>query len=159
MPTSQRLGRTLHLIDIDGLAGTGGAASSAVVAGLAQVRMHAWPHGRDQQVLASRPGLFAATAWSWPPGARRLLGHGLRGSARALLEVLTAEDIASRFDHLVLASGDGMFRAAVASLAGRGVPTTVIAQEHGLSRGLQMAASHHVLLARGLAPCAGLEAS
>ena len=74
---------------------------------------------------------------------RYVVGSGPDGADHALLAVLD-EDIESRFDEVVLVSGDGIFTDRVSSLAARGVQVTVVAHSERLSKRLRLAA-HKIL--------------
>jgi uncharacterized LabA/DUF88 family protein len=63
----------------------------------------------------------------------------------ALLDVLD-ENVAQRFEHVVVASGDGAFSGAVSALGAAGVLTTVVAQRDKLARTLRIAAARVVYL-------------
>ena len=91
-------------------------------------------------------GALAFVAWVWAR-ARSVPGYGKDGADLALLEVLQ-EDVARRFDAVVVASGDGVFADLVMELTGRGVHVTVVAHECALSAQLRLAASEVVLLSR-----------
>ena len=86
--------------------------------------------------------LWVGTEWCGP---RHVVGRGEDGADQALLGVL-AEDVAERFDEVVVASGDGIFTDMVADLTRRGVLVTVVAHESALSRRLRLAAARVVLL-------------
>lgn len=80
---------------------------------------------------------------NWPR-IRYVVRSGPDGADLALLEVL-GEDIGSRFDELVIASGDGIFAEMVANLQAAGVRTTVLARPGTLARSLRLAASQVIL--------------
>lgn len=56
------------------------------------------------------------------------------------------EDVASRFESVVLASGDGIFADAVSELAAAGVPATVVGRQRHVARRLQLVASRVIYL-------------
>jgi len=139
--------RTLHVIDIENVCGTG-RPDAALVASRMSILEAATPLGpRDQTVIGYNPGNRNAVAF----GARRshqwVERHGPDGADLALNEIL-ADGFANRFDHIVVASGDHLFAPAVARLANLGIPTTVIAGTNNLSRELRMAATTIVQLAQ-----------
>jgi hypothetical protein len=90
--------------------------------------------------VGCHPKLAFAAAHGWP-GARVLVGHGPDGADRALLEAASPEDIAARFDNVIVASGDGVFTQLVALLRLRGLEVTVVARRESLSRRLGRVAS------------------
>lgn len=77
---------------------------------------------------------------AWGRSPRIVVGYGKNGADKALLEVMT-ENLATRFTHAVLVSGDGIFAAPGAALAGQGLPTHVVAHPAGLSSALRLAAT------------------
>ena len=77
------------------------------------------------------------------PGARIVVASGVNGADLALLAAMGESNLSSG-DQVVLASGDGIFADAVATLAGTGVMTTVVAHRDGLARSLRMAAHAHL---------------
>lgn len=137
--------RALHLVDIENLAG-------APVPSLAQVndvqaRYLACPgFGPDDQAVlaASHLGLLnAGLGW---PHARYRVRSGKNGADLELLDVLEHENIAARFSHVVIGSGDGMFARAAAGLASRGVRVTVVSRRTSLARDLARAARDVIYL-------------
>ena len=93
----------------------------------------------DQVVIGVGPTGLLDLACAWK-GVRYVMRPGQNGADLALLDVLD-ENIADRFTEVVLVSGDGIFTHAIASLASRGVKTTVVAHANGLSRRLELAAA------------------
>jgi hypothetical protein len=127
--------RTLHLVDIENLAGLALPSRGQVseVQGLYVARL---AFGADDQVVmaASHLALLdAALGW---PRARYRVRSGPNGADLELLDVLQHEDVAARFTHVVIGSGDGLFSQAAASLAARGVWVTVVSRRDSLSKGL-----------------------
>lgn len=77
---------------------------------------------------------------NWPR-IRYVVRSGPSGADLALLDVLN-EDVSARFERVVVASGDGVFTDAVATLVRAGVSTTVLARPGTLAHSLRVAASH-----------------
>lgn len=73
-------------------------------------------------------------------------GSGPDGADLALLDVLLHEDVAARFTHIVIGSGDGVFGQVAASLSARGVWVTVVSRRDSLSPWLAQAARDVVYL-------------
>jgi len=101
-------GRALHLIDIENLMGGPQAGRDAIPLAtegyLATVSM--MPD--DLIVVATNPHLWLPAKLAWP-GALVLSARGRDGADRALIsQVADVERIASRFDRLVIGSGDGI---------------------------------------------------
>jgi NYN domain len=137
--------RTMHVVDIENLAGTATPTLVQVskVQGLYLARLG---FGADDQVVmaASHMGLLnAALGW---PHARYRVRSGPDGADKELLDVLLYEDVAARFTHVVIGSGDGGFGQAAATLAARGVAVTVASRPDSLSAHLRRAASNVIYL-------------
>jgi len=137
--------RTLHVVDIENLAG-------AAIPSLGQVSevqgryMARLGLGADDQVVmaASHLGLLnAALGW---PHARYRVRSGPDGADLELLDVLLHENVAGRFTHVAIGSGDGVFGQAAAGLVARGVWVTVVSRRDSLSPGLARVARDVVYL-------------
>jgi len=135
--------RGLHLIDIENLAG-------AAVPSFGQIReVQGHYAGRltfgalDQVVIASSHLTLLNAALGWPH-ARYRVRSGPHGADLELLDVLLCEDVAARFTHVTIGSGDGAFARAAASLAAADVWVTVVSQRGRLSPRLALAA-HEVI--------------
>ena len=99
----------------------------------------------DQAVLASSHLGLINTALGWPH-ARYKIRSGRHGADLELLDVLEHEDVASRFTHVVIGSGDGMFGQVAKSLRERGVRVTVVSRPGSLALVLAKAAQDVVYL-------------
>ena len=127
--------RTLHLVDIENLAGAALPSRDQVteVQGLYVARLG---FGADDQVVMAASHLaFLNAALGWP-SARYRVRSGPNGADLELLDVLQHEDVAARFTHVVIGSGDGVFSQAAANLAARDVRVTVVSRRDSLSRAL-----------------------
>jgi NYN domain len=137
--------RSLHVVDIENLAGA--AVPSLALAAEVQGRYFArLDLGMDDQVVmaASHLGLLdAARAW---PHARYRVRSGKDGADLELIDVLEHENVAARFSHVVIGSGDGIFGRSAASLAARGVRITVVSRQLSLAPGLARVASDVIYL-------------
>jgi hypothetical protein len=127
--------RTLHVVDIENLAGTAIPTLDQVseVQGRYMARLG---FGADDHVVmaASHLGLLnAALGW---PHARYRVRSGPDGADLELLDVLLHEDVAGRFTHVAIGSGDGVFGQAAAGLVARGVWVTVVSRRDSLAWGL-----------------------
>jgi hypothetical protein len=148
--------RTFGVCDIENLMGT---APWRATASRIRSTMDAFCHSAglgagDLVVIAVNPAL-AVEVHRAAPAARLRCRRGRDGADRALLEEL--EDpfwVASRFDRVVVGSGDGIFTRAVAALNHTNVSTTVVARPGHLARTLRLVAQHVVPL--GLGPLSGL---
>jgi NYN domain len=99
----------------------------------------------DQAVLASSHLGFINTALGWPH-ARYRVRSGRDGADLELIDVLEHEDVARRFNHVVIGSGDGMFGQVAKSLRDRGVRVTVVSRPGSLALVLAKAAQDVVYL-------------
>ena len=137
------LHRTMHLIDIENL--TGAALPSLVDAARVRAVYHKQVGvGPDDHVVVACSHLaFKNAGYGWSD-ARHLVRSGPDGADCELLDVLYFENVAARFDHVVVGSGDGIFAAAVAYLASRGCHVTVVSRQGHLSARLRLAA-HEVI--------------
>lgn len=134
--------RTIHLIDIENLCA--GAFPSAHLAASVRTAYLAQLGGAQHHyVVACSHKAFSSVAWAWP-AARRLVRSGENGADMALLDVARTEHLASRYDHVVIASGDGIFAELAAQLATDGVNITVIARPESTSKRLRLAAHQYV---------------
>jgi diacylglycerol kinase family enzyme len=103
-------------------------------------------------MAASHLGLVnAARGW---PHARYRVRSGKDGADLELIDVLEHENIAARFTHVVIGSGDGIFGQPAASLASRGVRITVVSRRGSLADGLARVARDVIYLDSPLAAAA-----
>jgi hypothetical protein len=137
--------RVLHVVDIENLAGTGDPSLNLVS------QVQDWYLTRlglgtdDQVVMASSHHCFLNAALGWPH-ARYRVRSGRDGADLELLDVLEHENVATRFSHVIIGSGDGGFSDAAESLATDGVWVTVVSRPGSLSPGLARAARDVVYL-------------
>ena len=137
--------RRLHLVDIENLADDARPS-------LRQVRQ---AHGRyadclkfgamDQVEVASSHLTLLNAALGWPH-ARYRVRSGPDGADLALLDVLRHENIARRFTHVAIGSGDHLFAQQAAHLAAQGVWVTVVSRRRSLSPRLALAAREVIFL-------------
>ena len=80
------------------------------------------------------------------PFLRYRVRSGKDGADLALIDVLEHENVAARFSHVVIGSGDGIFGHSAASLAARGVRITVVSRPGSLSSGLARIAGDVIYL-------------
>lgn len=140
-PKAQRRypGRTLHLIDVENLAGTGRRDPIRVSEIWSWYRQWVGVGALDQIVVACNHLALVDTALGWPD-ARYRVRSGPDGADLELLDVLCRENVVERFARFVIASGDGVFAAAAASLAAAGRWVTVVSRREALSARLKLAA-------------------
>jgi hypothetical protein len=98
----------------------------------------------DQVVIACSHLAFKTIGFCWR-GPQYLLRSGPDGADLALLAAVQQDNIAARFPHVVIASGDGIFAGAVTDLAASGCRVTVVSRRGRLSLQLELAASRRVI--------------
>jgi hypothetical protein len=99
----------------------------------------------DQVVLAVSHLALLNAGLGWPH-ARYRVRSGKDGADLALIDVLEHENVAARFGHVVIGSGDGLFGRTAAKLADRGVRITVVSRRASLSPGLARIAANVIYL-------------
>lgn len=137
--------RTLHIVDIENLAG----AAVPTLARVAEIQgqyLACLGFGVDDQVVLAANHLALLNAGLGWPHARYRVRSGKDGADRELLDVLEHENVAARFNHVVIGSGDGGFGYAAASLAARGVHITVVSRWGSLAYELARAARNVIYL-------------
>lgn len=136
--TTKALHGRLILIDIENY--NGGPVTSRAQSRWCHRTLLNWikPRAEDLIVLAADETTVTNLHGDW--GANRVLaGHGENGADLRLLDVLS-ENVADRFEEIVLVSGDHIFAERVSELASNGVPTTVYSHARSLSLRLALAA-------------------
>jgi hypothetical protein len=146
--------RTLHLVDIENLAGTGLPAEWEVAAIRQAYARRVGVTEMDQIIIGCNHKALPSAWFGWP-GARYLVRSGPDGADIELLAVISTEDVATRFTHVVIGSGDGAFTEAAAALGVVGLKVTVVSRRIGLARPLRLVAQHVIYLD---APTSGVAA-
>jgi hypothetical protein len=137
--------RRLHLVDIENLAADARPTLSQVRQTQGLYTSCLTFGAMDQvEVASSRPALLNA-ALGWPHAHYRVRS-GSDGADLALLDVVRHENVANRFTHVVIGSGDHLFAEAAAHLAAQGVWVTVVSRRNSLSRRLALAACEVIYL-------------
>jgi hypothetical protein len=137
--------RTLHLVDIENLAGTGLPAEWEVALIRRAYASRVGIGEMDQVVIGCNHNGLPSAALGWP-GARYLVRSGPDGADAELLAVISGENVAARFTDVVIGSGDGAFTRATAALAAAGPRVTVVSRRAGLARTLRLAAQNVIYL-------------
>lgn len=137
--------RRLHLVDIENLAGASLPSLSQVREALSLYANRLAFGTMDQVEVASSHLTLLNAALGWPH-ARYRIRSGPDGADLALLDVLRHENVASRFTHVTIASGDHLFAEEAANLAVRGVWVTVVSRRRSLSPRLALAAREVIFL-------------
>jgi hypothetical protein len=137
--------RRLHLVDIENLVGDPVPSLGQVcqARGLYEARLAFG--AMDQVEVASSHLTLVNAALGWPHAHYRARS-GPDGADLALLDVLRHEDVAGRFTHVVIGSGDHLFAEEAARLAAQGVWVTVVSRRCSLSPRLALAAREVIFL-------------
>jgi hypothetical protein len=90
------------------------------------------------------------------PHARLVVGAGPDGADEALIAAISDVSwTASRYDRLVVGSGDGIFSVVIAAYRAAGIPVGVVSRPSSLSVSVAALASTVALLPRGKETVAG----
>src|SRR5580693_8413359 len=137
--------RRLHVVDIENLVGDPLPTLSQVheTQGLYIARLAV--DVMDQVEVASSHKTLLNAGLGWPRVHYRVRS-GPDGADMALLDVLRYENVAGRFTHVAIGSGDHLFAEEAAHLAAQGVRVTVVSWRCSLSPQLAMAAGEVIFL-------------
>ncbi len=144
--------RRLHLVDIENLAGDSLPGLGAVCEVRSLYTERLVLGSLDQVEVASSHLTLVNAALGWPHAHYRVRS-GPNGADLALLDVMRNENVAARFTHVTIGSGDGGFAEEAARLAAAGVWVTVVSLRRSLSARLAFAA-HEVIFIDPLEPTA-----
>lgn len=131
--------RTIHLVDVENLAGSPCFTLADAAAIQRAYRTVSSPGPDDQFVVATSHYAALPTWFAWPHATRRLVQSGPDGADLALLAVIEREAVFERFGRVAIGSGDGIFALAAARLRASGCAVTVVSRRTGLSRALRLA--------------------
>jgi hypothetical protein len=138
-PKRDHRGRSLHLVDVENLAG-GTTFREVDVAVIAAAYEPVASIGANDLVVVASSHFTAVQTWfGWGGGVRRLVRSGPDGADLALIEVLETEGVATRFDRVVIASGDRIFAEPAALLQVQYVDVTVVTRADALSNQVRLA--------------------
>lgn len=101
------------------------------------------PDPEAHYIVATGTRSHIDVAFGWR-GGRIWARGGQHGAELELLDRARHENLAGRYQEIMVVSGDGMFTDYVSELGRLGVTTTVVGWRHSMSRSLRMAA-HHVV--------------
>ena len=126
-------GRSLHLVDIENLVGDPRADGAAVLATLDRYLSAArWIPG-DHVILAANPRLMEKVIFDLPVPANVHCAPGRDGADGKLLDAVHPHTICTRYNRLVIGSGDGIFGDRAHAVRDRGVEVDVVAPRGGCS--------------------------
>lgn len=138
--------RTVHLVDIENLAGGPERVHRWFAPALRQYESVARPHEGDHVVLAADASVWTRTAWEVDPRWDYRFGTGPDGADRVLLERADPDWVVARFERLVVGSGDHAFAPLVAEVRDRGVDAVVVARPRQLAGVLRRTGARVVAL-------------
>ena len=129
---------TLHVLDIENLVGGARPNPEAVKAVYGEYMRMMAPAGPDRWVMGTSH-IAAKQIWfSWPHrSTKRLVRSGADGADLALLDFLSEPANLNGIDHVVIASGDGIFSTAVRRLRMNGIRVTVVSRPQSLAGSLR----------------------
>lgn len=134
----QRAASELHLIDVENLLGTPWFTRHAV-ADLRRVydTVSAASNPAHYLVGTSASQNLVEAGLGWGQG-QLVFSKGKDGAERAMLAEVTLA-AASRYDRVVIGSGDGIFADLAASLQSVGIAVRVVSRQRSLSKALSLA--------------------
>ena len=124
--TTDRTGRTLHLVDLENLSGGPSRPADEHARSWRAYEDAAGIAVGDQVVVAASGRTMRDAVWFLPTGIASRSANGADGADRVLLEVGDAAWIASRFDRLVIGSGDHAFAELADAVQALGVEVEVV---------------------------------
>lgn len=137
--------RRLHLVDIENLAGEALPSLTQVRQALSLYTQCVAFGVMDQVEVASSHLTLVNAALGWPQAHYRVRS-GPDGADLALLDILRHENVAQRFTHVAIGSGDYLFAEDAARLAALGVWVTVVSRQRSLSQRLAVAGCEVIFL-------------
>ena len=135
-----RSGRTLHVLDVENLAGTPHLTEADAGWVIRRYRAQVGVADNDLSVIACNPKAAYDVRPAWPDALLRTRA-GENGADLALLDELYPGDVARRFARVVLATGDHIFSTAAWQLRHAGVVVAVAVGRGALAHDLRRAAS------------------
>jgi len=132
------MNRTAYFLDLDNLVGTGRPSRQQVEAFFLAFEEEYGPSPGDLVYCAGTP-TSAVEAKFARPGYLIQSGKGRDGADRRLLDMADPDWLSSRFNRVVVGSGDGAFVNLVFELRRRGVEVELLTGRGFLHRGLYRA--------------------
>lgn len=137
----ERRDRVYCLVDLENACGGSGLVG-ANWRGVFEAIGRISPLSPPQIVYSTGPTalqLNPSLLWQCQP-ARFVLGKGLDGADKALIDVLKTEPVAMRSARVILVSGDHAFAESMGELTSKGIRTTVVSRPGSLAKSLQSVA-------------------
>lgn len=137
---SKPIKRRLFIVDIENAVGSGRLTEESVKAAMLRVTADHNLENGELVVLgvSYSNNLFPARAWR---GATLVYQRGKDGADYSLKRVINTENVANRFQEVVLVSGDGIFTEEVEMLKAQGVRVVVDSCVRSISSQLAKCAS------------------
>mgnify|MGYP000511699862 CR=1 FL=1 len=129
--------RTLHLVDLENLAGDPKAQRPEAIQALTHYLDLAEYQPGDQVLIAANPGMISQICFDTLVPCSMHAARGKDGADLVLLSHVEPAQVALRFGRLVIGSGDGGFADAAFAVRDRGAPVIVVSRRQSLSRRLQ----------------------
>ena len=134
----QRLGRELHVVDVENLLGTPWFTAEEVASLRATYdRITGAATSSHYLIGTSADGNLMQAGIGWGQG-RPVFKRGENGAERALLQEVTLSE-AAKYGRVVIGSGDGYFGEFAAALQATGVAVTIVSRRDSLSTALSLA--------------------
>jgi hypothetical protein len=135
------VGRALHLVDVENLMGGPSTGIDQMVDALERYRIAAPFSAGDHVVIAANLAIALDAKVAWPE-ARLLARGGPDGADIALLEeVANVQFISTRYDTIVVGSGDGVFEVVAEVYRPLGLSVGIVSQRSRLSYALASSSS------------------
>jgi hypothetical protein len=138
--------RRLVLVDIENLVGAPRLSSVPAQAAWDSFTDAIDLRPADQVIIACDQGNSAVAFFAAPQAGRRLLGFGPDGADLALQAVLLDENVAARFDTVVIGSGDGIFTSVATDLRAQGVTVIAASRMTAMSMALRLACDNTIYI-------------
>lgn len=127
--------RSLHLVDIENLLGDPLASPDEIERALAIYRRVAAYRTGDHVYIGCDARMVPDVHRAWPAAHIRA-GRGRDGADLALLAIADVHHIVTRYDRVIVASGDGIFAPMVSELCRCHVRVELVSRRGSLSRRL-----------------------
>jgi hypothetical protein len=125
--------RSLHLVDIENLAGDPCASPAVVLDTFDHYLELARWQPKDHVIVAANPHLLAKVVFDLPVPCNAHSACGRDGADRELLARAAPEFVASRYGRLVVGSGDHIFASRAHAVRELGADVLVVARADGCS--------------------------
>ncbi len=126
-------GRTLHLVDLENLAGDPRVDTDTALLVFGDYLDAAQWRPGDHVIVASNPGLIGRVMYDLPVPANVHAMPGRDGADTKLLACAPPELVVKRYGRLVVGSGDGIFARRATTARDGGVDVEVVARPDGCS--------------------------